>query len=59
MLSEDEERRLLETKFKDYDIIDDSKMPSAEEAKKIVISKELREELDKSADEISRKFGLL
>ncbi|WP_448973338.1 hypothetical protein [Oribacterium sp.] len=38
--------------------IDDSKMPSAEESKKIVIPKELEEKLDAELDEIAHKYGL-
>lgn len=40
------------------DLADDSKMPSAEESKKIVIPPELREKLRESRDEIAHKFGL-
>lgn len=39
-------------------VIDDSKMPSAEESKKIVIPPELEEKLRKSSDEIAHKYGL-
>lgn len=38
--------------------IDDSKMPSPEESKKIVIPKELEEELDAELEEIAHKYGL-
>ena len=38
--------------------IDDSKMPSAEESKKIVIPPELREKLREGRDEIAHKYGL-
>ena len=38
--------------------IDDSKMPSAEETKKIVIPKELEEKLDAELEEIAHKYGL-
>lgn len=38
--------------------IDDSKMPSAEESKKIVIPKELEEKLDAELEEIAHKYGL-
>ena len=38
--------------------IDDSKMPSAEESKKIVIPKELEEKLDAELEEIANKYGL-
>ena len=40
------------------DLVDDSKMPSAEESKKIVIPPDLREKLRESRDEIAHKFGL-
>lgn len=39
-------------------VIDDSKMPSAEESKKIVIPKELEEKLDAELEEIAHKYGL-
>ena len=38
--------------------IDDSKLPSAEESKKIVIPKELEEKLDAELEEIAHKYGL-
>lgn len=38
--------------------IDDSKMPSAEESKKIVIPKELEEKFDAEVEEIAHKYGL-
>ena len=39
-------------------VIDDSKMPSAEESKNLVFPKELEKELDARLREISREFGL-
>lgn len=39
-------------------VIDDSKMPSAEESKKIIIPPELREKLRASRDEIAHELGL-
>ena len=40
------------------DLADDSKMPSAEESKKIVIPNELEEKLDAELEEIAHKYGL-
>ena len=40
------------------DLVDDSKMPSAEESKKIVIPPELRKELREGRDEIAHELGL-
>ena len=40
------------------DLVDDSKMPSAEESKKIVIPSELRKELREGRDEIAHELGL-
>jgi hypothetical protein len=39
-------------------VIDDSKMPSAKESKKIVIPPDLRERLREGRDEIAHKYGL-
>ena len=38
-------------------IIDDSKMPSAEESKKIVIPEELRKRMSEKADKIAHELG--
>ena len=47
-----------EETISDYDyFLDDSKMPSAEESKKIVIPEELREKMRKSEDELAHKLG--
>ena len=40
------------------DLADDSKMPSAEESKKIVIPPELREKLREGRDGIAHELGL-
>jgi hypothetical protein len=48
---------LMEINGEMYDLIDDSKMPSAEESKKFVISDELREKMRKSDDELAHKLG--
>lgn len=53
----DREKMLAETMGWSY-IIDDSKMPSAEESKKIVVPKELEEKLDADLEEIAHKYGL-
>ncbi|MBF1170086.1 MAG: hypothetical protein HXL85_02305 [[Eubacterium] sulci] len=37
--------------------IDDSKMPSAEESKKIVLPEELRKRMSEKADKIARELG--
>lgn len=37
--------------------LDDSKMPSAEESKKIVIPEELRKRMSEKADKIARELG--
>lgn len=37
--------------------IDDSKMPSAEESKKIVIPEELRKRMSEKADQIAHELG--
>lgn len=39
------------------DLIDDSKMPSAEESKKIVIPEELKERMREKADKIAHELG--
>lgn len=49
---------LMEINGELIDLADDSKMPSAEESKKIVIPPELEEKLRKSSDEIAHKYGL-
>ena len=49
---------LMEIDGKMIDLADDSKMPSAEESKKIVIPPELEEKFRKSHDEIAHKYGL-
>ena len=42
----------------DYDyFLDDSKMPSAEESKKIVIPEELRKRMSEKADQIAHELG--
>lgn len=48
---------LMEINGEIIDLIDDSKMPSAEESKKIVIPEELREKIRKSEDELAHKLG--
>lgn len=48
---------LMEINGEIIDLIDDSKMPSAEESKKIVIPEELREKMRKSEDELAHKLG--
>lgn len=51
------EKKKEET-ISDYDyFLDDSKMPSAEESKKFVISDELREKMRKSDDELAHELG--
>lgn len=40
------------------DLVDDSKMPSAEESKRIVIPPELRKKLREGRDEIAHELGL-
>jgi len=43
----------------DYDyFLDDSKMPSAEESKKIVIPEEIQRQIKAAAEKVSREFGL-
>ncbi len=39
------------------DLIDDSKMPSAEESKKIEIPEELRKRMSEKADKIAHELG--
>ena len=39
------------------DLIDDSKMPSSEESKKIEIPEELRKRMSEKADQIARELG--
>lgn len=39
------------------DLIDDSKMPSAEESKKIEIHEELRKRMSEKADKIAHELG--
>ena len=51
------ENMLMEINGEMYDLIDDSKMPSAEESKKFVISDELREKMRKSDDELAHELG--
>ena len=53
----DREKMLVETMGWSY-IIDDSKMPSPEESKKIVIPKELEEKFNAEVEEIAHKYGL-
>ena len=52
------EKKKEET-ISDYDyFLDDSKMPSAEESKKIVIPEEIQRQIKAAAEEVSREFGL-
>lgn len=47
-----------EETISDYDyFLDDSKMPSAEESKKIVIPEELRKRMSEKADKIAHELG--
>ncbi len=48
-----------EETISDYDyFLDDSKMPSAEESKKIVIPEEIQRQIKAAAEKVSREFGL-
>lgn len=48
-----------EETISDYDyFLDDSKMPSAEESKKIVIPEEIQRQIKAVAEKVSREFGL-
>lgn len=49
---------LMEINGEMYDLIDDSKMPSAEESKKIVIPEEIQRQIKAAAEKVSREFGL-
>ena len=49
---------LVEINGELIDIADDSKMPSTEESKKIVIPPELKEKLREDHDKIAHEFGL-
>lgn len=52
------EKKKEET-IRDYDyFLDDSKMPSAEESKKIVIPEEIQRQIKAAAEKVSREFGL-
>ena len=52
------EKKKEET-ISDYDyFLDDSKMPSAEESKKIVIPEEIQRQIKEAAEKVSREFGL-
>ena len=52
------EKKKEET-ISDYDyFLDDSKMPSAEESKKIVIPDEIQRQIKAAAEKVSREFGL-
>ena len=53
----DREKILAEKMGWSY-IIDDSKMPSAEESKNLAFPKELEEELEAKLREIDKEFGL-
>ena len=48
---------LMEINGEIIDLIDDSKMPSAEESKKIVIPEELRKRMSEKADKIAHELG--
>lgn len=52
------EKKKEET-ISDYDyFLDDSKMPSAEESKKILIPEEIQRQIKAAAEKVSREFGL-